>query len=193
MWFFSTWNLGGCNLVQKTLRGFAANMGSKINLLVYEWPLLKCKSGIWMGWFFKIWPNLSQNWLKFKKILEKIGNFVQNLAQNWADWYMNGLLFLEKLVFVWVYFQIPWRHIPTKTKLEYPPGTWNRWRKPLRSFTVSPLWFGLTPCWGKRDPMRANEALREISKLTFWFNNLFNIWGTFWHQNDLHIPIKSYR
>ena len=64
--------------------------------------------------FFKIWPNLSQNWLKFKKI------FVQNLAQNRADWYMNGLLFLEKLVFVWVYFQIPWRHIPTKTKLEYP-------------------------------------------------------------------------
>ena len=53
-----------------------------------------------MGQFFKIWPNLSQNWLKFKKILEKIGNFVQNLAQNWANWYMNGLLFLEKLVFV---------------------------------------------------------------------------------------------
>ena len=74
-----------------------------------------------MGQFFKIWPNLSQNWLKFKKILRKIGSFVQNLAQNWADWYMNGLLFLEKLVFVWVYFQIPWRHIPTKTKLEYPP------------------------------------------------------------------------
>ena len=54
-----------------------------------------------MGRFFKIWPNLSQNWPKFKKILEKIGNFVQNLAQNWANWYMNGLLFLEKLVFVY--------------------------------------------------------------------------------------------
>ena len=74
-----------------------------------------------MGRFFKIWPNLSQNWLKFKKILEKIGSFVQNLAQNWADWYMNGLLFLEKLVLVWVYFQILWRHIPTKTELEYSP------------------------------------------------------------------------
>ena len=73
-----------------------------------------------MGRFFKIWPNLSQNWLKFKKILEKNCNFVQNLTQNWADWYMNGLLFLEKLVFVWVYFQIPWQHIPTKTKLGYP-------------------------------------------------------------------------
>ena len=72
-----------------------------------------------MGRFFKIWPNLSQNWLKFKKILEKIGNFVQNLAQNWANWYMNGLLFLEKLVFVWVYFQI---RGGTKTKLEYPPN-----------------------------------------------------------------------
>ena len=74
-----------------------------------------------MGRFFKIWSNLSQNWLKFKKILEKIGNFVQNLAQNRANWYMNELLFLEIMVFVWVYFQIPWRHIPTKTKLEYPP------------------------------------------------------------------------
>ena len=58
----------------------------------------------------------SYGWVDFSKI----GNFVQNLAQNWADWNINGLLFLEKLVFVWVYFQIPWRHIPTKTKLEYP-------------------------------------------------------------------------
>ena len=31
-----------------------------------------------------------------------------------------GYFFLKN-VFVWVYFQIPWRHIPTKTKLEYPP------------------------------------------------------------------------
>ena len=82
-------------------------------------PLWNAKSGIWMGRFFKIWPNLSQNWLKFKKILEKIGNFVQNLAQNWANWYMNGLLFLEKLVFVWIYFQI---REGTKSKLEYPPN-----------------------------------------------------------------------
>ena len=116
---------GGGYLVQKTLRGCAANMGSKISLLVYEWPLIRCKIWYMNGTIFKIWPNLSQNWLKFKKILEKIGNFVQNLAQNRADWYMNGLLFLEKLVFVWVYFQIPWRHIPTKTKLEYPPGMWD--------------------------------------------------------------------
>ena len=27
------------------------------------------------GRCFKIWPNLSQNWLKFKKILEKMGTF----------------------------------------------------------------------------------------------------------------------
>ena len=75
-----------------------------------------------MGRFFKIFPNLSQNWLKSNKIYEKSGDFAQYLAQNWFDWYMNGSLFLEKLVFVWVYFQIPLRHIPTKTKLEYPPG-----------------------------------------------------------------------
>ena len=93
-----------------------------------------------MSRFFKIWPNLSQNWLKFKKILEKIGNFDQNLAQNWADWYMNGLLFLEKLVFVWVYFQIPWRHIPTKTKLEYPTRIWTwkstKWWSPVTSLKI---------------------------------------------------------
>ena len=35
--------------------------------------------------------KFSQNWLKFKKILEKLGDS----AQNWADWYMNGSLFLE--------------------------------------------------------------------------------------------------
>ena len=77
--------------------------------LVYEWVI------------FQIWSNLSQNWLKFKKILGKIGNFVQNLAQNWADWYMNGLLFPEELVFVWVYFQILWgTSLPNQTWV--PPG-----------------------------------------------------------------------
>ena len=114
-------NPGGY-LVQKTLRGCAANMGSKISLLVFMNDPLSCYE---MQNLVYEWVNFSkfgQNWLKFKKILEKIGNFVQNLAQNWADWYTNGLLFLEKLVFVWVYFQILWRHIPTKTKLEYPPG-----------------------------------------------------------------------
>ena len=60
------------------------------------------------GSIFKSSPNL-----------ENSGDFAQILAKNWTDWYMNGSLFLEKLVFVWVYFQIPWQHIPTKTKLEY--------------------------------------------------------------------------
>ena len=74
------------------------------------------------GLIFQKFPKWSQNWLKFKKILEKSGDFAQNFAKNGTEWYMNGSPFLEKLVFVWVYFQIPWRHIPTKTKLEYPPG-----------------------------------------------------------------------
>ena len=39
---------------------------------------------------------------------------------------MNGSLFLEKLVFVWV--QILWWHIPTKTKLEYLlANRWHQW------------------------------------------------------------------
>ena len=38
-----------------------------------------------MGRSFKSFLNLRQNWLEFKKILEKFGNLAQNLAQNWAD------------------------------------------------------------------------------------------------------------
>ena len=89
---------------------------------IWNDPLQNAIFGMWMDWFFQIFPNLNQNWLKFKKLLEKSGDFVQNLAQNLADWYMNGSLFLENLVCVWVWFQILRRHIPTKTKLEYPPG-----------------------------------------------------------------------
>ena len=77
-----------------------------------------------MGRFFKFFLNLSQNWLRFKKILEKSCDFPQNFAPNRADWYMNGSLFLENIgIYMPVYFQSPWQHIPTKTKLENPPGS----------------------------------------------------------------------
>ena len=50
-----------------------------------------------MGRFFKFFPNLSPNWLRFKKILEKSCDFAQNFAPYRADWYMNGSLFLENI------------------------------------------------------------------------------------------------
>ena len=50
-----------------------------------------------MGRFFNIFPNLSQNWLRFKKIFEKSCGFAQNFTPNRADWYMNGSLFLENI------------------------------------------------------------------------------------------------
>ena len=70
--------------------------------------------------FSKFFPKFEPKLVKFTNILEKSGDY----AQNWANWYMmNRSLFLEKLVFEWVYYQIPQRRIPTKTKLEYPfPG-----------------------------------------------------------------------
>ena len=69
-----------------------------------------------MGKFFKIFPNLSQNWLKLRKILEKSGDFVQN----WSDSYINGSQFFEKLVLVWATFKLP-SNTPYQTELEYPP------------------------------------------------------------------------
>ena len=35
---------------------------------------------------------------QFFKVLEKLGDFAQCLAQNWPDWHMNESLFLAKLV-----------------------------------------------------------------------------------------------
>ena len=52
-----------------------------------------------------------------QNLKKEMGDFALNLV----NWDMNGSLFLEILVFVWVYFQMPWWHVPTKTKLEYPP------------------------------------------------------------------------
>ena len=56
----------------------------KVQNVVYEW-----------GNFSIFFLNLNKNWLKFKKIWEKSGDFAQNLVQNWTDWYMNGSLFLK--------------------------------------------------------------------------------------------------
>ena len=61
------------------------------------------------------------SWLNFFFKLGKSGDFAQYSVQNWVDWYMNRSLFLEKFVFVWVYFQIPWQHVPTKSRLEWVP------------------------------------------------------------------------
>ena len=73
---------GGGYSVQKTLQGYAANMGSKISLLVYEWPLMKCKIWYMNGWIFQysqIWTKISSNSRKFWKnrvICSKFGQLV---------------------------------------------------------------------------------------------------------------------
>ena len=51
--------------------------------LVYEWVDFSKVPQIWA----KIGSSLRN--------LEKSGDFDQNLAKNWTDWYMNGSLFLE--------------------------------------------------------------------------------------------------
>ena len=68
--------------------------------LVYEWVVFSK--------FAQIWAKIGSNLRKFGKKLVFLWKFGPKLS---------------RLVYVWVYFQIPWRHIPTKTKLEYPPGT----------------------------------------------------------------------
>ena len=73
-------------------------MGSKISLLVYEWPLIKCK--IWFSKLSQIWAkilsDLSQNWLirkfwknqvislKIRPKIEPIGTWMGHFfLKNW--------------------------------------------------------------------------------------------------------------
>ena len=77
-----------------------------------------------MGRFFKIFP-IGSNLRKIKS-----GYFAQNLAQNPADWYMNGSLFLKKFIYVWVYFQISWRPYQNQTWVPPPPSSHSSTRVP---------------------------------------------------------------
>ena len=65
--------------------------------------------------------NLVYEWVDFSKFanfLEKLGDFCSKMSI-----LVYESFFLEKLAVVWVYLQNPRRHIPTKTKLEYPQVT----------------------------------------------------------------------
>ena len=84
---------------------------------------------------FRIWyvnGSIFQNFPKFESKLaaieENFGKIGRVLLKIWpkigpiGKWMSH--FFFKKLVFVWVYFQISQRHVPNKTKLEYPtpPG-----------------------------------------------------------------------
>ena len=76
----------GGALSPKDPMGCAANMGSKISLLVYWMTLMKCKIWYMNESIFQNFLKFEQNWLKFKKISEKIRWFCSNLVvQSWSD------------------------------------------------------------------------------------------------------------
>ena len=70
--------------VQKTLvlQGCAANMGSKISLLVYEWPLIKWKIWYMNGSIFKNFPKFEPKILSGKN--PKIGQKLSRLLYEWV-------------------------------------------------------------------------------------------------------------
>ena len=62
---------GGEYSVPKTLLGRPANMGSKISLLINQWPLLLCKIWYMNKSILENFIKIEKKWLKFKKILKK--------------------------------------------------------------------------------------------------------------------------
>ena len=90
--------------------------------------LFTAEFGIWMGRFLKIFPNLNQNWLIFKKNFGKIGRFCSKFSPKLGRLvYEFRVIFSWKMVFVNCrgLLQISCQHVPTKTKLEYPPRVVN--------------------------------------------------------------------
>ena len=65
--------------------------------------------------------NLVCKWVNIFKIFSFwIIIHLRKCWNNWDDLARNESLFLAELMFVQVFIQILWRHIHTKTKLEYP-------------------------------------------------------------------------
>ena len=69
--------------------------------------------------------SIFQNFLKFEPKLAQIYENFGKIRWFWLKFGKKSgkslfFFFFEKVVFVWVYFQIPQRYFPTKTKLEYP-------------------------------------------------------------------------
>ena len=83
----------GGYLVQKTLRGCAANTGRRISLLVYEWVDFSKLGQIWA----KIGSNLRKFWKKLVilfKIWPKIGPIVIWMGYFFLkNWYLYGSTF----------------------------------------------------------------------------------------------------
>ena len=77
-------------------------------------------------------------------------NFGQNFAQNWTNWYMNGSLFLGKLVYVRVKFQIPSsKSYRNQTWVTPPPRyLWATIHQMLLAVEVSWWWHHLTTSGG---------------------------------------------
>ena len=109
---------GGGYSVQKTLWKHAANMGSKISLLVYEWPLIKCRIWYMNGSIFqtfpKFQPKLAQIFKKFGKIRQFCSKFGPKLG-----WVVYEWVTFSCKIGICMGLLSQW-HIPTKTKLEYP-------------------------------------------------------------------------
>ena len=97
--------------LRKTLRGCAANMGSKISSLVYEWPLIKCQIWYTNGSIFsKFEPKLAQFQVTLWKIrwfCSKFGPKLNRLVYKYVtfSWKIGiciGLLWNSTSVLLWI-------------------------------------------------------------------------------------------
>ena len=131
---------GGGYLVQKTLRGCATNMGSKIGLLVYEWPLIKCKIWYMNGLIFQ---NLAKFWAKIGSNLRKFWKKLAILFKIWPKiepigiW--MGYSFLENWYLYGSSFKFCGGTSLPKPNLSTPPGFFTgecvfKWICPFSNF-----------------------------------------------------------
>ena len=90
--------------VQNTLRGCATTMGNNISLLVYEWPLIKCKiwymNGSIFSKFSQIWAQTGSNLRKCWKnqvILLKIWPKIEQIGIWMGHFFLKIVICMELL------------------------------------------------------------------------------------------------
>ena len=97
-----TFILSNSQDVQMIRWGCAANMGSKISLMVYQWPLFCANFGIWKGKFSKF----SHTWAKSGLNLWQFEKKMVILVKIWPE-IGPVCVWMCKLVYLWVHFKFP--------------------------------------------------------------------------------------
>ena len=126
---------GGGTQYKSGYRDVPQTWVAKSGRQVHQWVLFFSKTWYFDGSIFQNFLKFPPKWRKFGTLIGQLFKIFRNLRQNGANfsekfWFLvhGWVTFPSKWVHGWVAFQKSQRHTPTRTKVEYPPGSITRKR-----------------------------------------------------------------